>query len=110
MSFDVRKVIRSPGCDHGHDEESQNGREVKIDILEDGIRTPEWFQSASGIFWSTGELREFARRSVGPYWAIRERERGCLGQPPPPRPSPNWTRGRGCAPSLFPTPTTWKDS
>ena len=22
MSFDVPKVVRSPGCDHGHDEES----------------------------------------------------------------------------------------
>ena len=30
--FDVPKFVRSPGCDHGHDEESRNGREVKIDI------------------------------------------------------------------------------
>ena len=42
-------------------------------------------------------------RSIGPYWAIRERERGCLGQAAcPPRPSPKWTRGRGCAPSFLP--------
>ena len=34
MSFDVPKLVRSPGCDHGHDEESQNGQEVKINILE----------------------------------------------------------------------------
>ena len=34
MSFDVPKVVRSPGCDHGHDEESRNGRDIKIDILE----------------------------------------------------------------------------
>ena len=33
MSFDVPKVVRSPGCDHGHDEESRNGRDIKIDIL-----------------------------------------------------------------------------
>ena len=26
MSFDVPKVVRSPGYDHGHDEESLNGR------------------------------------------------------------------------------------
>ena len=32
MSFDVPKVVRSPGCDHGHDEESRNGRDMKIDI------------------------------------------------------------------------------
>ena len=25
MCFDVLKVVRSPGCDHGHDEESRNG-------------------------------------------------------------------------------------
>ena len=29
MCFDVSKVVQSPGCDHGLDEESQNGREVK---------------------------------------------------------------------------------
>ena len=34
MHFDVLKVVRSPGCDHGHDEESRNGRDMKIDILE----------------------------------------------------------------------------
>ena len=25
MRFDVPKVVRSPGCDHGLDEESRNG-------------------------------------------------------------------------------------
>ena len=33
MCFDVLKVVRSPGFDHGHDEESRNGRDVKTDIL-----------------------------------------------------------------------------
>ena len=47
MRFDVPKVVRSPGCDHGHDEESRNGRDIKIHILEGYIRTPEWF----GSFW-----------------------------------------------------------
>ena len=32
MSFDVPKVVQSPRWDHGHDEESQNGQEVKIHI------------------------------------------------------------------------------
>ena len=34
MHFDVPKFVRSPGCDHKHDEESRNGRDIKIDILE----------------------------------------------------------------------------
>ena len=38
LCFDVPKVVRSPGYDHGHDEESRNGRDVKIDILDDYIR------------------------------------------------------------------------
>ena len=41
MHFDVPKVVRSPRCDHGHDEESRNGRDVKIDILDDYIRTSD---------------------------------------------------------------------
>ena len=41
MCFDVPKVVRIPGCDHGHDEESRNGRDIKIDILEGYIRTSE---------------------------------------------------------------------
>ena len=47
MCFDVPKVVRSHGCDHGHDEESQNGRDIKIDILDDYIRTPEVFRVIS---------------------------------------------------------------
>ena len=43
LCFDVPKVVRSPGYDHGHDEESRNGRDVKIDILEGYIRTSERF-------------------------------------------------------------------
>ena len=58
MCFDVPKVVRSPGYDHGHDEESRNGREVNMNILEGYIRTPEWFRSVSGIFRSTGRLPE----------------------------------------------------
>ena len=57
MSFDVPKVVRSPGCDHGHDEESRNGRDMKIDILDDYIPTPEWFRELSNIYRSTGGYR-----------------------------------------------------
>ena len=49
MSFDVPKVVRSPGWDHGHDEESQNVRDIKIDILDDYIRTPEVFRKVSDL-------------------------------------------------------------
>ena len=50
MCFDVPKVVWSPGCDHGHDEEFRNGRDIKINILEGYIRTPEGFRSVSDIF------------------------------------------------------------
>ena len=55
MCFDVLKVVQSPGCDHRHDEESQNGRDIKIDILEGYVWTPEWSWMSSGIFRSTGQ-------------------------------------------------------
>ena len=47
MCFEVPKVVWSPGCDHGHDEESRNGRDIKIDILDGYIRTPEVFREVS---------------------------------------------------------------
>ena len=65
MVFDVPKVVRSPGCEHGHDEESRNGRDVKIDILDDYIRTSERFRvirvfsEVPGSYGNTG-------KSIGP--------------------------------------------
>ena len=47
ICFDIPKVVRSPRCDHGHDEESRNGRHIKIDILDDYIWTPEVFRTFS---------------------------------------------------------------
>ena len=44
MCFHVPKVVWSPGCNHGHDEESRNGRDIKIDILEAYV----WTQNGSG--------------------------------------------------------------
>ena len=75
MCFDVPKVVRSPGYDHGHDEESRNGRDVKIDILDDYVRTPEWFRKGSGIFRSTGGYRNPPGVN-GPSWALVERGGG----------------------------------
>ena len=58
MNFDVPKVVRSPGCDHGLDEESRNGRDIKIDILDDYVWTSERFRESSGIYRSTRGLPE----------------------------------------------------
>ena len=58
LCFDIPKVVRSPGYDHGHDEESQNGRDIKIDILQGYFWTSEWFQMSSGIYRSIGGLPE----------------------------------------------------
>ena len=57
MCFDVPKVVRSPGYDHEHDEESRNGRDVKIDILDDYVRTPEVFRAYTGVPGVTGTPR-----------------------------------------------------
>ena len=104
MCFDVPKVVRSPGCDHGHDEESRNGRDIKIDILEGRVWTPEWFRVSSGIYRSTGGLPE----PPGSHWALmglsgREEEAAKVGAPPPPQAQSEL--GWGPAPlSFFPSP------
>ena len=65
MCFDVPKVVRSPGCDHGHDEESQNGRDIKIDILEGYVWIPKRFREVRAFFWSTERLPEPPGESMG---------------------------------------------
>ena len=65
MCFDVAKVVRSPGCDHGHDEESRNGRDIKIGILDDYVWTSERFRESSGIYRSIGGLPEPPGESTG---------------------------------------------
>ena len=85
----------------GHDEESRNGRDIKIDILDDYIRTSERFRVIR-VFFGVPE-------SYGnTYWAllghtgIEERGRKEGGAQPPS--GPNWTRGGGAA-SLSFSPT-----
>ena len=58
MCFDEPKVVRSPGYDHGHDEESRNGQDIKIDIFEAYVWTSEWFRVSLDIYRSTGGLPE----------------------------------------------------
>ena len=65
MHFDVPKFVRSPGCDHGHDEKSQNGRDIKIDILEAYVWTSEVFRVKSAFYGSTGRLPEPPGRYMG---------------------------------------------
>ena len=66
MHFDVSKFVRSPGCDHGHDEESRNGRDIKIDILDDYIRSLERFRVIRVFFG----VPESYGNSPGGIWAL----------------------------------------
>ena len=105
MHFDVPKVVRSPGYDHGHDEESRNGRDIKIDILEGYIRTSERFRVIRVFFG----VPESYGNSPGSIWALLGHtgieERGqkeggaCLPS------GPNWTRG--AAPFSFSLSTSF---
>ena len=80
MSFDVPKLVRSPGCDHRHDEESQNGRDIKIDILDDYIRTSERFRVIRVFFG----VPESYGNSPGSIWALLGfRGEGEAGHAPP---------------------------
>ena len=65
MCFDVRKVVRSTRYDHVHDEESRNGRDIKIDILDGYVWTSEGFRVSSGIYRSTGGLPEPPEEYMG---------------------------------------------
>ena len=102
MHFDVPKVVRSPGCDHGHDEESRNGRDIKIDILEAYVWISEVFRVKSGFFRSTGRLPEPPGNLMGlsgPRWKRGEAARAGPRAPPP---SPNRTRRGGRRPPFLP--------
>ena len=64
MCFDVPKVVWSPGYDHGHDEESRNGRDIKIDILEAYVWTPKRSRVVRAFFRSNGRLPDPPPRGV----------------------------------------------
>ena len=102
MSFDVPKVVRSPGCDHGHDEESRNGRDIKIDILDDYIWTPERFRVRLGQYRSFGGYRN----PPGGIWALlgfsgKEGEEAKEGAPPQ---AQSELGGGSAPPFLLPSP------
>ena len=115
MHFDVPKVVRSPGCDHGHDEESRNGRDVKIDILDGYIRTSERFRVIR-VFFGVPESYGNSSGSIWVLLAFRGKREGRLH---PPQGLVRIRLGGGDVPllpsllfslSLTPTPTTWKGS
>ena len=110
MCFDVLKVVRSPRCDHGHDEESRNGRAIKIDILEGYIRTSERFRVIRVFFG----VPESYGNSPGSIWALlgfRGKREERLGAPTP-QGLVRIGLGGGAAPppsfsSLFPFPDSY---
>ena len=65
MCFDEQKVVRSTVFDHGHDEESRNGRDINIGILDDYIRTPDEFRGSPDNYQSAGGLSEPPRELMG---------------------------------------------
>ena len=81
MSFDVPKFVQSPGCDHGHDEESRNGLDVKIDILEGYIRTSERFRVIRVYFGVPESYGNSSGEVVGLNGPYRKGERGLKGRP-----------------------------
>ena len=89
----------------GHDEESQNGRDVKIDILDDYIRSSERFRVIRVFF---GVLESYGN-SPGSIWALLghtgKKKKGLKGGRTPPLGLVRIGLGKGSAPflpSLFP--------
>ena len=96
MCCDVPKVGQSPGFDHGHDEESRNGRDVNVDIFEGYIRTSERFRVIRVFFGVPESYGNSPGEVVGLNGPYGKGERGPKGWPPPPPwTGPNWTR-KGC--------------
>ena len=82
---------------------------MKIDILDDYIRTPEWFRGLSDIYHSTGGLPEPPRRLLGLMGPIGGRGEAVKGQPRAPPPKSELDKEGGGAPpflspSLLPSP------
>ena len=74
MCFDVPKVVWSPRYHHGRDKESRNGRDIKIDILDDYIQSSERFrviQVFFGVPESYGNSPGEVLGLIGPY--VKER-------------------------------------
>ena len=102
MCFDVPKIVWSPVYDHRQDEESRNGRYIKIDILDDYIRTPEVYRVISektGVPEGLPEPPEGLMRLMGPKW--RRGGAARAGRAPPPPLVRIGQGGRGGAPPFL---------
>src|SRR4051812_49725981 len=97
MYFDVPKVVRSPGCDHGHDEESRNGRDIKIDILDDYIRSSERFRVIRVFF---GVPESYGNSDWASLGHTGKGEKGPKGGHAPPLALVRIGLGKGGAPFL----------
>ena len=76
MCFDVPQIVRSPGCDHGHDKESRNDGDIKIDTLDDVIRTPDEFRGSLDKYRSAGGLSETPGELMGHHGPCERERRG----------------------------------
>src|SRR3954471_7335807 len=97
MSFDVPKEFGVPDEIRGHDEESRNDRDVKIDILDDYIRSSERFrvirvffgvpESYGNSYWAslghTGKERKGPKGGRAPPLALVRIGLGKGGRPLP---------------------------
>ena len=101
------KFVRSPGWDRGHDEESRNVRDVKIDILEGYIQTSERFRVIR-VFFGVPESYGNSPGEVmclnGPYGKGEKwRRKGEGGRTPNPLSNSDWAwEGRAPPPGSFP--------
>src|SRR5215216_3427052 len=75
-----------------------------MDILDDSIRTPEWFWNVSGIFRSTGRLPEPPGGNMGHMGLGREAHQPTRGWLTPHKEGGRIGVGKGAAPP-FPSPT-----
>src|SRR3954469_6138075 len=102
MYFDVPNVVRSPGCDHGYGEDSRNGRDIKIDMLEAYVWTSEVLRVKSAFYRSTGRLPETPGNLMGLHGPSGGRGEEAKGQPPSPAKSELDKEGGRCPPLSFP--------
>ena len=79
MHFDVPKLVQSPGCDHGHDEESLNGRDIKIDILDELFGHQRGSEEVSDKIEHRG-VTGTPRGVNGPHGPKVEKRKGLPGQ------------------------------
>ena len=75
ICFDVPRLVQSLRYNHGHDEESRNGRDMKIDILDDYIRPSERFRVIRVFFRVSGSYRNTWEEALGLMGQVVEERR-----------------------------------